>query len=159
MSCRIEIPQRRSTIRRCIATFPNPVFNGSSVPPFSLGGKKGKNKKNKKYIYIYMYTRKKGQKKVDRSRIRQTHFRMTDPNFLLSFFPFPPPPSVPPFFLSSCLFLIFSFLLAGATPASHCSSEFAGIRRRIVARERRRGGGLMVFSRNRVIERLLLPTR
>jgi len=95
MSCRIEIPQRRSTIRRCIATFPNPVFNGSSVPPFSLGGKKGKNKKNKKYIYIYMYTRKKGQKKVDRSRIRQTHFRITDPNFLLSFFPFPPPPLRP----------------------------------------------------------------
>jgi hypothetical protein len=159
MSCRIEIPQRRSTIRRCIATFPNPVFNGSSVPPFSLGGKKGKNKKNKKNIYIYVYT-KKGTKKsgsIPNSSNAFPYHRSQFPSLFFSLST--PPPSVPPFFLSSCLFLIFSFLLAGATPASHCSSEFAGIRRRIVARERRRGGGLMVFSRNRVIERLLLPTR
>jgi len=124
MSCRIEIPQRRSTIRRCIATFPNPVFNGSSVPPFSLGGKK-----KEKNIQKYKKKKKKDRKKKEnRSRIHQTHFRITDPNFLL-------------FFLFSLSFFLSVFL----SPGSHRSSKFA------VRKSSRAGGdGEGWFSRNRI---------
>jgi len=86
MSCRIEIPQRRSTIRRCIATFPNPVFNGSSVPPFSLGGKK-----KEKNIQKYKKKKKKEDRKkrrIDLEFIKRISVSLIPISFFFSFFLF-----------------------------------------------------------------------